>query len=820
MLIKNDIAIKFVQNLCYYLNSLLYSFVTNSRYGSVGILFFVFFNHCYTVNAQGNGSLSGLQELQIFQDNQNPKAIFFREPEQNGRKETTDWNEWYPAYCSLMGFVGKAVKEEVTVDNFEQVRNYFNELKALHPEQAVIVHICGRGRDPHFARQPFFAGHWVYYNGAIIEESVPAEEGETVIKVSNPNLFKKNVGLTDHKINEDIGLCKLAPDGKPDWSYSEQVKLIDIDYQNKTITVERGAYETNPLEFNGGEAYAAAHVSEGPEGSDSYNWRWYYNHSTLSPKDKNGKQAGDIYAEQLAGWFKKDSLFENFDGVEFDVLHHVPMISGLSAARGMDFDADGIADGGLIDGYPTYGVGAIKFLKKLRELMGNEKLIMADYDRWFHQRSVGILNGTEHENFPTGDDDDDFNDWGGGINRLLFAAENSQSPQFNYIKSKKDDDRIADIRLAFAAAVICDATIAETIPSGRTELSENVFVWDELKKGTENELGWLGHPVDTVIRLATQSTNVLDGVDINEKIVSSNCQINDEGGELILTKNYDAQEFLQFQLGNLNCPGQDLFIRATVKADPMANYPSETARIMQVAVAGGVYGSNDGNFMNNVNLVLDDSFERVIDNTSMMHENAFNAGFYFRQFNNPATLTFNFEGNEPVTISDIEIYAAPDVLVRKFEGGLVIANPSKHEVEIDLDEIWPGERFTRLKGSGDQDPFVNDGQEVSGKVKIDKLDGLFLVRETNTTGIVEPKKEESGFWVYPNPAKDFISIELQSLFKQLYLFDYSGRTVMEITPLEQEHIRISTEAMTPGIYLIKALRRDGTSTSQQLVIGK
>lgn len=772
------------------------------------------------VEAQQSNSSTRLQELSIFQNGQNPKAIFFREPEQNGRKETTDWDEWYPAYSSLMGLVGKAVTEEVTTGDFEQVRKYFNDLKALHPEQAVIIHLCGRGRDPYFKIEPFFAGHWVYYNGATVKENIPAVHGEYVIKVSDAALFKKNVGPTGHKLNEDIGLCKLDANGKPDWNYSEQVKLVDINTQNKTITVERGCYGTSPLEFKADEAYAAAHVYEGPEGSASYNFRWYYNHSTLCPRDINGKQAGDIYAEQLAGWFKKDSLFENFDGVEFDVLHHVPMVDGLSSSRGMDLDADGQMDGGLINGYPTYGIGAINFLIKLRELMGDDKLIMADNDRWFHQRSLGILNGTEHENFPTGDDDIEFNDWGGGINRLLFSYQNSRRPYFNYIKSKENDNRIADIRLAFAAAVICDASIAMTIPDGRTQLRENVFIWDELRKGTEKELGWLGQPVDTIVRIATQNTNLFEGAELNEKIKSSDCDITYGDGSLTLRKRNDNQRFLQFQLDDLNCPGQDLFIRLKVKADPVINYPKETARLMQVAISGGVQGSNDKDFMNDVNLVLNNSFERVVDNTCMIHENEFGAGFYFRQFSNPATLTFNFEGNEPVTISDIEIYAAPDVLVRKFEGGLVIANPANHEVEIDLDKIWPGEKFSRLKGSGDQDPVVNNGQEVTAKVKIGKLDGLFLVREANTTGIMEHKKEESGFLAYPNPARDFVLIVLQSSFKQINLIDYSGRTVKEIIPLEQKYISIHTGTLPPGMYFIKGLKEDGTSTLQKLVLAK
>jgi len=114
---------------------------------------------------------------------------------------------------------------------------------------------------------------------------------------------------------------------------------------------------------------------------------------------------------------------------------------------------------------------------------------------------------------------------------------------------------------------------------------------------------------------------------------------------------------------------------------------------------------------------------------SHFNQKPFRAGFYFRQFNSPTELTFNFEGNEQVTISDLELYAEPDVMVRKYEGGLVIANPSEHEVTVDLDKIWPGEKFRRLKGSLDQDPLTNSGQEAKGKITLGKLDGLFLVRE-------------------------------------------------------------------------------------------
>ncbi len=669
---------------------------------------------------------SRLDQLQILQNDQVPAAYFFRDAEQIGRQPSTSWEEWYPAFSSLMGIEGKALKEEVTVGDFEQVRNYFDRLKELHPNQAELIHLCGRGRDPHLERDPFFAGHWAYYVGATIEEDLPADNGVMEIKVSDVDLFKLNVGPKGREANEDIGLCRLDDNGEPDWSYSEQVKLLDIDYDKGTIKVERGSYGTEPMSFDAGKAYAAAHVYEGPGGAISNNLRWYYNYSTLSPRDENGKQAGEVFAEQIADWFNKGGLLEHFDGVEFDVLHHVPVAK--SEGRGMDLNADGKPDGGVFEGKQTYGIGAINFLVKLRSLLGEDRLIMADNDKWFHQRSVGILNGTEHEKFPTGGDEDDFNDWGGGINRLLFWKENSREPVFNYIKSKPSDKRMADIRLAFAAAVICDAGISMTIPGGRTELGEDVFVWDELRKGQEKELGWLGESIGPIHRLATEKPNLLSESELNKKITSSNSIVKVEDGVVTLTKKEEGQGHLKFKINDINSEGQDLFVVATVSGETMEGYPKETARLMHVEVSGGIQASDEDNFMENMTLIQDMQFERILENMALIHEEPFDAGFYYREFNSPSSITFNFEGDEPVTISNLAVYAAPDVMVRKFEGGMVIANPSAHEVEVDVNKIWPGEKFRKLKGSLDQAPDVNNGEEVNGKLKLGKLDGIFLVR--------------------------------------------------------------------------------------------
>ncbi len=690
------------------------------------------FHSCTQENQSDSSKLkaesSRLQNLRILQEDQVPSAYFFRDAEQVGRQETTTWEEWYPAFSSLMGIEGKALKEEVTVDDYEQVREYFDKLKELHPDQAEILHLCGRARDPHLDRAPFFAGHWAYYVGAVIENDLSAKDGIIEVKVSDTKLFKINVGPPGRKCNEDVGICRLDENGMPDWGYSEQVKLIDIDHEKSTIKIERGSYGTTPKSFDSGSAYAASHVYEGPQGAASDNMRWYYNYSTQSPRDKNGKQAKDVFVDQIGAWFGEGGLLEKFDGLEFDVLHHMPVATAADG-RGMDLNADRKPDDGVFDGLQTYGIGAIEFLKQLRKELGEDRLIMADNDKWFHQRSIGILNGIEHEKFPTGGDEDEFNDWGGGINRLLFWKENSREPVFNYIKSKPSDKRIADIRLAFAAAVICDAGISMTIPGNRTQLGEEVFIWDELRKGQEHELGWLGKGIGTPRRLAIENENLISGIDLNDLITNANCNVEVINGSVRLSKKTESQQYLRFQLEALDIEGQDLFVMANVSAEPMAGYPQETARLMHVEVSGGIQESSNEDFMENMDLTQDGVFDRILENLALIHTKSFNAGFYYRQFDTPATLTFNFEGNEPVTLSDIGIFAAPDVLARKFEKGLVIANPSAHEVKIDIQEIWPGENFRRLKGTPDQALEINTGQPVEGIITIGALDGLFLIRE-------------------------------------------------------------------------------------------
>ena len=119
-----------------------------------------------------------------------PRAFFFRQSERAFAAGSFD--TWSHDFEGLMGIMGKALDEEVP----GRGRNveFFTRFKATHPTQVVLLHINGNARDPRFEGQRFFAGHWLYHNGATVTANVPASPGETVIAVADATLFEVNGG--------------------------------------------------------------------------------------------------------------------------------------------------------------------------------------------------------------------------------------------------------------------------------------------------------------------------------------------------------------------------------------------------------------------------------------------------------------------------------------------------------------------------------------------------------------------------------------------------------------------------------------------------
>ncbi len=526
-----------------------------------------------------------------------PRSFFFRAAEGMAANPRMQYSRWESGFERLMGIEGKVLDEEIPGRSKRNIE-FFTRFKERHPEQLVLLHFNGNARDPRHAGKDFFAGHWLYYNGARVTSDVPATDQDTDIAVSAPELFLTGIGRFQRD-NEDIGICALTADGRPDWNRSEQVQLLSVDRQRKTIRVRRGAYGTQPIALKSDQAYAAAHVTEGPWGNKS-NLLWAYNYSTVCPRDRRGRQARDILIAELVSWFSAKGPLHAFDGLEFDVLHDT---QGRGGRRGADVDADGSADAGVVDAINVYGVGVIEFVKRLRRQLGPDRLILADGHSSAGQRAFHWLNGIESEGFPVLSDHQ-LRDWSGGLNRHAFWAVNGHSPIWNYINHKfvshgpnPGQTRQADVpfsahRLVFAAAVFTDAAVCySTAPAA--EPGELYGIWDELQAGQERQPGWLGRPLGPTIHQGARARDVLGGVldpprkSVNDSILGARTNLLEDRSAVEILPDASNAVQTHFQIAPIEAGQRELLLKATLSCDPMTGYPSTRARLLRVEAGWG-----------------------------------------------------------------------------------------------------------------------------------------------------------------------------------------------------------------------------------------
>jgi len=525
-----------------------------------------------------------------------PRAFFFRASEGVAANPRVPYHRWDACFSRLMGIEGKVLDEEVPGRSIRNI-DFFTRFKRQHPEQLVLLHYNGNARDPRYQLDEFFAGHFLYFNGAKILQDVPAEEGQTEIKVDNPALFRTGIGRYQSS-NDDVGLCELDAHGKPNWHSSEQVQLLSVDPARKVIVVKRGCYGTEPRAFEANQAYAAAHVTEGPWGRQS-NMLWFYNYSTVCPRDNHGHTCNDVHCEELARRFLPGGELEAFDGLEFDVLQH--SCGRRRGTMGVDSNADGQIDGGVIDGLNQYGIGVVEFCRKLRQKLGPKRLILADGMSLGNQRAFGILNGIESEGWPHLSDWE-IRDWSGGLNRHFFRSQNAHAPVFNYVNHKfttagdtPGSRKVPEVpfkihRLVFAAAMFTDSAVCYsfTPPKAADEL---VGIWDEFREGTKNDLGWLGQPLGPAVRMAERQPDLLEGrgdpirPELAERFVGEGIAFALDSNGLNVSTDDDGADSLRFRLRGVPCDGPDLFVSVTAEGKPLRGYPREIARLTWVGIA-------------------------------------------------------------------------------------------------------------------------------------------------------------------------------------------------------------------------------------------
>jgi len=677
------------------------------------------------------------QSLRVYKE-QYPRVFFFRQSEGMAANGRSTYEQWEESFGRLMGIEGKVLEEEIPGRSIRNI-DFFTRFKKREPDQLVLLHFNGNARDPRYESDRFFAGHWIYYNGAKILSDVPAEEGESEIRVSNPALFSVDMGRY-RNANEDIGLCMLDEDGRPNWNISEQVQLISIDNKKKTIRVRRGCYGTSPRAFEAERAYAAAHATEGPWGGKSH-LLWFYNYSTKCPRDKNGRLCSDILVGHLAELFGTGGALQFFDGLEFDVLHNE-----CGGRRRADCDADGRADGAYFDGINTYGIGVVEFCRKLRRRLGEYVIILADGHSVNNQRAFGILNGIESEGWPTLIDHQ-INDFSGGLNRHFFWDQNARALAFNYINHKftQPTDRPGIIkrpdvpfnihRLVFAAGVFTNSAMCYSFsPAGGED--GLLGIWDEFRMGQADRLGWLGKPLGPAVRIAAKQPDMLAGAgkDIGpalvKKLSGPDVNFSAEGGVLKVTAKDSKLSQIKFRLQDVPCKGPDLFVYMTANAAPREHYPKEMARLVWVGIAPEQGGLMQAEPAQTGMQLRGKNVTKAVRFMTWCNEKDFSSGFYFSQIlSERIDLEFTIEGPESLRISRLSIHAHPDAIYRQFERGLVLANPSPRPYIFEPAKLFPGDKFRRIRATARQDTVTNNGKKVSDKITLGPRDALFLIKE-------------------------------------------------------------------------------------------
>lgn len=81
---------------------------------------------------------------------------------------------------------------------------------------------------------------------------------------------------------------------------------------------------------------------------------------------------------------------------------------------------------------------------------------------------------------------------------------------------------------------------------------------------------------------------------------------------------------------------------------------------------------------------------------------------------------------------------------------------------------------------------------------------------------MEVKSQNQKVNIYPNPAKDIVTIECAGA-RELLIIDYLGRTVYRST-VNSLPLSINTKQFAKGIYVVKAIMNNGDIKTEKLVV--
>jgi len=678
-----------------------------------------------------------LDDAPLFKD-EYPKVVRFR-----GDNSGLDDLAAYEKNCAAD--LRKMTDEEVFIDpaQYEAIRAY----KAAHPDFLFLMHFNGeanQARRNAAVRELYFPGHWLYEAGSKLSEDLSADS-ETV-KVADASPFKikayptrgnrlSGVKETPEFLPHDIVIVPRLKNGRLDW-YNAEFVLLKAN-EGGVLTLARGMYGTSARAFKQGD-YIAPLVGA-LWGGDI---QWHYNLSSLCPRDKNGKNASDVFLTQIISMFGEGGKFSHISGVAWDVHYW-----GCHFAQA-DVNNDLAADAGIVGGNDTWRDNVIESDKKMRLALGENFIITGDSWSSKMQRGVGLYNGMENEGFCR--PNDAFRGFSNPMNMLSYWRDYGvKKNAFSYIvlkfENKAEPDKAESYRYArLALASAC------ALGAGNTRYSLRIknFSYDmpELFCGAENKSMWLGKPLGAAIFADYSAPDILGGA--FKKLTSKTSVIKfSSNAAFVRSQKKGGDIFQEIELPDILNPMGDAVLSFEIKSSkPIEGASAPFPRYLEVSCDSlpkyPDKSRSAQDMYNNLRAYFGDKgYARV--------------SFYFRNLQDSKNKTIKFiikaEGDGEFEIRNLQLKKCAPLFAREFQNGAVLGNPSFEEKTFDLRKIFPDYKgaYRMIKAAAlpnieprDKEHYAEelsivskmvegrDGSEIKdpSAVKVGAMDGLFLLK--------------------------------------------------------------------------------------------
>ncbi len=395
----------------------------------------------------------------------------------------------------------------------------YDAVRVAYPEKIILKQYAWGGTLD-VPLDTIWPGHCLLKVGTTVTNDCAAVTNDTVLHLEDYTLIASSQSKIDNPTDpaKHAVLFALDENGKADWSRSEHVKLLTVDTDAGTVTVQRGVQGSVPQAYTAGRVALARHMM-------FWSRQWQLNLSLHAPRGGPfNMTAAEWYAFQIA----QRVLAIDADGIEFDVGRWQ---WGFPESSRMDCDNDLVADFGYIDGVNSFGLGGQVFLRELRQRLGPDRIIQMDgNDALFGQRGWKYVNGVQLESFPHANKFYRFSEsflhlrqWADRVEtRPAISYPFTKTPTTLFGNAYDTDGSTVDwrFRTGFASALLTDmphpfGSITdinfdpENPDANDPDLvaDKGFYEWDEYLGGDLDDWKWLGPPLGDAVQVDTFAEN-------------------------------------------------------------------------------------------------------------------------------------------------------------------------------------------------------------------------------------------------------------------------------------------------------------------------